>query len=242
MSELLADAFSAVFVPGIPPNAAEHQVCIGVLDDVFLSPVAGHLSGLNGSSDAGPDGIHLYMLRACSEALTLPLYLLFVRSLNEGVLPTLWKTAIVAPLFKSGNRCDSLNYHPVSLTSVCCKVSERIIVSQLVDYLESHGLLSVHQFGFCKGRSVEDQLLVTYAEVVDAADEGLTEIERARLFSIYGRLLRADLIKCWKIFHRELDVGLRGVFSMAVDRWTRGHSSKLVLPRCNLEMRKRFFI
>ena len=32
--------FLAVFVPGIPPDAAEHQVCVGVLDDVFLSPVA----------------------------------------------------------------------------------------------------------------------------------------------------------------------------------------------------------
>ena len=51
----------------------------------------------------------------------------------------------------------------------------------------------------------------------------------------------ADIIKCWMIFHGELDVGLRGIFSMAVDRRTRGHSLKLVLPRCNLEMQKRFF-
>ena len=40
------------------------------------------------------------------------------------------------------------------------------------------------------------------------------------LFSIYGRLLRADVIKCWKIFHGEVDVGLRGTFSIAIDRWT----------------------
>ena len=90
MSELLG----VIFVPGIPPDAAEHQVCIGVLDDVFLSPVV----------VAGPDGLHPYMLKACSEALSLPLYLLFFRSLNERVLPTLWKSSIVAPLFKSGNR------------------------------------------------------------------------------------------------------------------------------------------
>ena len=29
---------------------------------------------------------------------------------------------------------------------------------QLVEYLEFNGLLSVNQFGFCKGRTVEDQL------------------------------------------------------------------------------------
>ena len=47
-------------------------------------------------------------------------------------------------------------------------------MSQLMDYLESNGLLSIHQFGFHKGRCVENQLLVTYAEVVDAVDRSLT--------------------------------------------------------------------
>ena len=54
---------------------------------------------------------------------------------------------------------------------MCCKVLECVTVSQLLDYLESNGLLSVHQFGFCKGRS-EDQLLVTYGEVVSLVDKG----------------------------------------------------------------------
>ena len=59
------------------------------LDDFVLCPVAGRLSGLNGSSAASPDGIHPYILGACSEALSLPLCLLGVRPLHEGVLPTL---------------------------------------------------------------------------------------------------------------------------------------------------------
>ena len=33
---------------------------------------------------------------------------------------------------------------------------------QLVEYLEPNGLLSAHQFGFRKFRSVEDQLLATW--------------------------------------------------------------------------------
>ena len=147
-----------------------------MLDDVFLSPigVAGSLTALNGLSTAGLDGFHPYMLKAFSEALSLSSYLLFVRSFNKGALPTLWKTSIVSPLFKSGNRCDPLNYRPVSLTSVCCKDLEWIIVSQLMNYLESNGLLPMHQFAFYKSRSLEDQLLVIYVEVVDAVDKGLT--------------------------------------------------------------------
>ena len=43
-------------------------------------------------------------------------------------------------------------------------------MSKVVDYLESNGVLSVNQFDFPKGRSVEDQLLVTYGEVVELVD------------------------------------------------------------------------
>ena len=142
-----------------------------MLDEIYLSPgsVASVLIDLN-TSAAGPDGLHPHLLRACSAALSLPLYILFERSLQEGVLPILWKNSIVAPLNKNGSRCDPLNYRPVSLTSVCCKVLERVIVSQLMDYLELNGLLSLHQFVFCKG--VEDQLLVIYGEVVELVDKG----------------------------------------------------------------------
>ena len=45
-------------------------------------------------------------------------------------------------------------------------------MSQVVVYLESNGLLSVKQFGFRKGKSVEEQLLVTYGEFVDLVDRG----------------------------------------------------------------------
>ena len=122
----LVDAFSTVFVEQVPQNAADHQVCVGVLDDVDLSlwVIAGLLSCLNSSSTAGSGSLHLHMLKAYSDALSLPLYLLLVRSLSEGEFPTLWKTSIVTPLFRSGNLCDPLNYRPVSLTSVCCKVLE----------------------------------------------------------------------------------------------------------------------
>ena len=50
---------------------------------------------------------------------------------------------------------DPLNYL-ASLSFVCCKVLERVIVLQVVDYLEPNGALSVNQFGCHTGRSFED--------------------------------------------------------------------------------------
>ena len=48
----------------------------------------------------------------------------------------------------------------------------------------------------------------------------LAYVERLKvleLFSIFGRVLRADLVKCWKIFHSEVDIGLSDGFTIAVD-------------------------
>ena len=46
-------------------------------------------------------------------------------------------------------------------------------MAQLVEYLELNNLLSANLFGFLKGRSAEDQLLVTYADIADSVDQGL---------------------------------------------------------------------
>ena len=46
-------------------------------------------------------------------------------SLNQGKLPESWKRANIVPLFKKGNRQEPLNYRPVSLTSVVCKILEK---------------------------------------------------------------------------------------------------------------------
>ena len=64
-------------------------------------------------------------------------------------------------IFKKGNRSDPSNYRPISLTSVCCKVLEHIIYSNIISHLESYNVLSNSQFGFRAKRSAEQQLLRT---------------------------------------------------------------------------------
>ena len=62
------------------------------------------------------------------------------------------------------------------------------------------------------------------------------------LYSIRGRLLRADLIKCWKVFHGECSVSPTDIFVFPpVLNLTRGHRFKLGKVRCRLECRRRFF-
>lgn len=61
------------------------------------------------------------------------------------------------------------------------------------------------------------------------------------LFSIQGRLLRADLIQYWKILSGRSCIPPEALFRLAGDRNTRGHPLKLYVPRCRTDLRQRFF-
>ncbi len=56
-------------------------------------------------------------------------------SLQEGIVPVEWKVANIIPLFKKGSRNKSVNYRPVSLTSILCKLLETIIRDHMMDFL-----------------------------------------------------------------------------------------------------------
>ena len=67
---------------------------------------------------------------------------MFNLSLKEGVVPFEWKKANIIPLFKKDLSNKSDNYRPVSLTSVICKLLERLIKDHMVDFLVRHKLLN----------------------------------------------------------------------------------------------------
>ena len=67
---------------------------------------------------------------------------MFNMSLQEGIVPVEWKEANIIPLSKKGSRNKSVNYRPVSLTSVICKLLETIIRDHMMDFLVKHKLIN----------------------------------------------------------------------------------------------------
>ncbi len=57
-------------------------------------------------------------------------------------------------------------------------------------------------------------------------------LKSLKLFSIYGRLLRSDMIKCWKIFHGESTISPTDLFTMPTLLHTRGHQFKVAHVHC----------
>ena len=87
-------------------------------------------------------------------------------------LPIDWTNANISPVFKKGDVHLAENYHPVSLTSVTCKLLEYIICKHLLTHLENNNILTNLNHGFRSGYSCETQLLVTLNDLLHFNDEG----------------------------------------------------------------------
>ena len=85
------------------------------------------LSQLKPSKSQGPDNLHPKLLKETSEELNTPPTIIFRKSVDEGVIPDIWKKANVTAIFKKGDRKKAENYRPISLTSVPGKILEKII-------------------------------------------------------------------------------------------------------------------
>ena len=112
---------------------------------------------LNVHKSSGPDGIHPRFMQELSAELSIPLTMIFKKSIESAQFPDQWKVARVSAIFKKGNKKLASNYRPVS--SIVCRTFEKIIRDHIVSFLMEHGLLSNFQFGFMKGRSTTLQLL-----------------------------------------------------------------------------------
>ena len=98
-------------------------------------------------------------MKEVAEVVSDPVTEIFCRSLDTGVIPTNWLQAVICPIFKKGDKSDLSNYRPVSLTSIICKMLERIIVIHIIKHLEANHLNCKQQHGFQTGKSVTTNLL-----------------------------------------------------------------------------------
>ena len=89
------------------------------------------------------DPIPTFLLKESLDVLLTYVTAMVNASLRDGCLPTSQKTAIITPLLKkpSLDAGDLKSFRPVSNLTFMSKVVERIVAGQLVQYLQSNGLM-----------------------------------------------------------------------------------------------------
>ena len=177
-AELLVDYFSSVFTKE-PQNDElpffEKRIYDTELNDIDITEdiVLNKLQKLKVNKSPGPDLIHPRVLRDVSPAIATPVTIIFRTSLRTKELPDDWKHANVSAVFKNkGEKTSPVNYRPVSLTCILCKVMESIIRDSLIDHMKKNNLFSSQQFGFINGRSTVLQLMHVIDIWTQIIDEG----------------------------------------------------------------------
>ena len=117
------------------------------------------LNDLDPSKACGSDQIKPRILKELATNISPILCIIYQKSLNTGEVPTDWRTAHVSPIYKKGSKYNPENYRPISLTCICCKILEHIVVSSIMKHADKNDILYPLQHGFRRQRSCETQLL-----------------------------------------------------------------------------------
>ena len=144
------------------------------LSDIVIRKevISREIDRLKKTKSSEPDDIFPRILMECREKLVESIVMNFRKSLDTEVVPRLWRQVNVVSIFKKGDKAESSNYRPISLTSVVGKMLEAIIARAIRKHLDEYKLIRHRQHGFSKGKSCLTNLLSFYRKVFETVDNG----------------------------------------------------------------------
>lgn len=90
-----------------------------------------------------------------------------------GKLPSMWKISHITPVYKNKGCAQEVNnYRPISITSILCKILEKIIFKHIHNYLFENKIIYKYQSGFQPGDSTTYQLVEIYNTIISSLDKG----------------------------------------------------------------------
>ena len=209
-STVLAEQFKSVYITddGQVPHCAQ-KIAPNSLTDITIThdDVYQAIKNLKTHSSPGPDKIPPMFIKRIGCHIVAPLTILFKQSLAHGSLPEAWKCAEIIPVYKKNRRPNSpASYRPVALTSICCKLLERIIMRKLYNYFTRNNLFNADQHGFIKGKSTLTNLISTANDINELLDRRKTNVD-----VIYLDLAKAfDTVSHCKIIAKLQQYGIGG--------------------------------
>ena len=124
---------------------------------------------LNSKKGTVENDIPAKILIDTNEIVSKYLSTIFNNSKNEELFPKSLKNANIIPIHKKAERSKKENYRPISLLPTVSKLYEREMYSQIIVYINKY--LSPYLFGFRKGHSTENCLMVMLEEWKKAIDK-----------------------------------------------------------------------
>ena len=108
---------------------------------------------------SGHGNIPVKFLKPVVDQITLPIVHIINTSIDKEIFLDSWKVARVCPIPKIDNPVTVKDFRPISILPVLSKVYEKVILSQLLNYIEKSAVYNLTQSDFHKGHSTTTLLL-----------------------------------------------------------------------------------
>ena len=230
-AEILNKQFSSVFTTDSPDDFPDlktwqKESSYLAIPEIKVSVKGVHklLMEQNPHKAMGPDGLHPQILKRLASEIAPILQIIFQKSLDTGKVPTDWKQANVCPIYKKGERYNTANYRPVSLTCICSKFLEHIVTSHLLAHLEKNNILYNLQHGFRSKRSTESQLISFTQDVLKNLKSGkqtdVVILDFAKAF---------DKVSHWRLVLKLRSYGITGQINKWIENFLQHRFQRVLL-------------
>ena len=155
-------------------EAMANRKCSFQFKSVSCKEVEKIIYKLKNSSATGVDFVDTRTLKLSADILSPALTHIINLSIQTDTFPNIWKYAKVIPLLKS-SKSDPLlpkNYRPIALLPILSKVLEKVVFSQLMEFLDVNDLIHPNLHGSRPGHNTATALIQLYDKWTQEIDEG----------------------------------------------------------------------
>ena len=157
------------------------------------------------------------------------LALFFNVSLARGDVPDEWRRSNVATFFKKGEKYDAANHRTVSLTCICCKTLEHILVSYINKHLALDSILTDCQHGFRSQRSCKTQLVQFVHDIITNLDGAVNHGHKQTDLIIMDFAKAFGKVPHRRLLHKLDYYGIGGSAHKWINSWLSGRTQQVVL-------------
>ena len=130
-------------------------------NQIKVEEINSAINAFKNNKAPGPDNFKIEVVKELWKIQPMVIQNLYNNCFRQEYFPKLWKESslIVVPKDEQRDRTLLNSYRPIALLSVVGKIYEKIIVQRLQHAYQEQGLESPDQFGFRKGKGVDDAFI-----------------------------------------------------------------------------------
>jgi hypothetical protein len=151
------------------------------------------------SKAVGTDGISINMLMYCHPFILPVITHLVNYCIETRTFPDAWKTSYVLPIPKVSSPSEQKDLRPVSILPALSKVLEKILNSQMKEYVEQCSVLPATQSGFRRDYSCNTALIKVTDDIFQATERGelttLVLLDYSKAFDKLNHTLMLAILK-----------------------------------------------